>query len=105
MFKEVHEVIIEKDNSVWRHDVCKNSEELCKIFHEYTEEPVYENMTTTDDNGNKVTTKVKVFDCKGYIDSLIDSGYVLIDKRNEPEEQEQEPVPEEQEPEEEVVEV
>lgn len=102
MFKEVHEVIIEKDNSVWRHDVCKNSEELCseelcKIFHEYTEEPVYENVVTTDYDGNEVTTKVKVFDCKGYIDSLIDSGYVLIDKRNEPD-----PEPE---PEEEVAEV
>lgn len=97
------EIVIEKDWSVWGHEVSTRSEETYLIFNRYTEEPVYEDVVTTDEEGNEITTKVKVCDCKGYIDYMVANGWVLIDKRNEPEEQEPEPEPEEPNPEPEVV--
>lgn len=85
------EIIIEKDLSVWGNEVTAHSKETYLMFDRYTEEPIYEDVVTTDEEGNEITTKVKVFDCKGYIDNMVANGWVLIDKRNEPEEQEQEP--------------
>ena len=76
------EIIIEKDCSVWGHEVSTCSEEKYLIFDRYTEEPIYEDVVTTDEEGNEITTKVKVLDCKGYIDDMVANGWTLLDKRN-----------------------
>lgn len=88
----VREIIIEKDLSVWGHEVTANSEERYLMFSRYAEEPVYEDVVITDEEGNEITTKVKVFDCKGYIDNLVENGWTLIDKRNGQEEEEDEEI-------------
>lgn len=97
------EIIIEKDWSVWGNEVTAHSKETYLMFDRYTEEPVYEDVVTTDEDGNEVTTKVKVFDCKGCIDNLVANGWVLIDKRNEPDPEPEPDIEPEPEPEEEEV--
>lgn len=81
------EIIIEKDLSVWGNEVTAHSKETYLMFDRYTEEPIYEDVVTTDEEGNEITTKVKVFDCKGYIDNMVANGWVLIDKRNSEQEE------------------